>query len=72
MAKETRKGRKGWNARKTRKGGRKGLHGYMKFAAEVRPQILKENPKLRSDVVGVARKIGEKWRKLSAAEKSRY
>ena len=72
MAKQTRKGRKTSNARKTRKGGRKGLHGYMKFASEVRPQILKQHPEMKSDVIKVARKIGEQWRRLSPAEKSRY
>lgn len=71
MAKQTRKNRKGGKRAGTRKG-RKGLHGYMKFAAEVRPQILKQHPEMKSDVVKVARKIGEKWRAMSAAEKSRY
>lgn len=71
MAKQTRKNRKGAKRSGTRKG-HKGLHGYMKFASEMRPQILKENPGMRSDVVKVARKIGEKWRALSASEKSRY
>jgi len=59
---------------KTRKakGSKKSPNGYMKFASEVRPQILKENPELKSDVVKVARKIGEKWRSLTDAEKKRY
>jgi hypothetical protein len=59
--------------KKTRKqrGGRK-LNGYMKFAQKTRPEILRANPSLRSDVVAVARKIGEKWRALSPAEKARY
>jgi hypothetical protein len=59
---------------KTRKakGSKKSPNGYMKFASEVRPQILKENPGLKSDVVKVARKIGEKWRALTDAEKKRY
>lgn len=64
------------NSRKTRKaskgGAKKGPNGYMKFAAEVRPQILEEHPELKSDVVKVARKIGEKWRALSDSEKKRY
>lgn len=59
---------------KTRKakGSKKSPNGYMKFASQVRPQILKENPELKSDVVKVARKIGEKWRALTDAEKKRY
>lgn len=76
MANRTRRNRKNnvKNSRKnTRKqrGGRK-LNGYMKFAQKTRPEILRANPSLRSDVVAVARKIGEKWRALSATEKARY
>ena len=76
MANRTRRNRKNnvKNSRKnTRKqrGGRK-LNGYMKFAQKTRPEILSANPSLRSDVVAVARKIGEKWRALSATEKARY
>jgi HMG (high mobility group) box len=65
--------------RKHRKQGRKGprkgtrkMNPYMKFAKKVRPEILRQNPALRSDVVAVARKIGAKWRAMSAAEKARY
>lgn len=57
--------------RKARKQTRK-LNPYMKFAKKVRPEILKQHPALRSDVVAVARKIGAKWRSMSDAEKSRY
>jgi hypothetical protein len=61
------------NNKKTRKqrGGRK-LNGYMKFAQKTRPEILRANPSLRSDVVAVARKLGERWRSMSPAEKARY
>ena len=66
--KASKKGRKG-----TQKGGKKrGPNGYMKFAAEMRPKILKENPELKSDVVSVARKIGEAWRKMPEAERKKY
>lgn len=58
--------------RKNQAGGKRGPNGYMKFANKIRPQILKEHPELKSDVVGVARKIGEKWRSLSDAEKKKY
>lgn len=59
--------------KKTRKvGGKRKLNGYMKFAQKTRPEILRANPSLRSDVVSVARKIGEKWRALSPTEKARY
>ena len=66
--KASKKGRK-----VTQKGGKKrGPNGYMKFSAEMRPKILKEHPELKSDVVSVARKIGEAWRKMSDAEKKKY
>lgn len=71
----TRKNNAKKNSRKnTRKqnGGKRKLNGYMKFAQKTRPEILRANPSLRSDVVAVARKIGEKWRSLSPAEKARY
>lgn len=59
--------------RKAQAGGKKrGPNGYMKFANKIRPQILKEHPELKSDVVGVARKIGAKWRSMSDAEKAKY
>jgi HMG (high mobility group) box len=63
----------GLKNKKTRKqrGGRK-LNGYMKFAQKTRPEILRANPSLRSDVVAVARKLGERWRSMSPAEKARY
>ena len=61
------KGKKEKKAKGTRK-----LSGYMKFAQEIRPQLLKEDPSLRSDIPSIGRKIGEKWRALSDAEKARY
>lgn len=64
--------RKNNATRRKQAGGKRGPNGYMKFANKIRPQILKEHPELKSDVVGVARKIGEKWRSLSDAEKKKY
>jgi len=61
------KGKKAKKAKGTRK-----LSPYMKFAQEARPKILKENPEMKSDIIGVGRKIGEMWRALSDAEKARY
>jgi hypothetical protein len=58
---------------KTRKSGRSGkVSGYMKFSQKIRPDILKQHPELKTDVIGVARKIGEKWRALSQEEKNSY
>jgi hypothetical protein len=53
------------------KGTRK-LSPYMKFAQQARKEVLAENPSLKSDVIAVGRKIGEKWRALSDAEKAKY
>jgi hypothetical protein len=62
---------RGTKKMKKSKGTRK-LSGYMKFAQEVRPRILQENPNLKSDIPGMGRKIGQMWRNLSASEKARY
>lgn len=58
--------------RKEKKTRKSGLHGYMKFAKEVRPRILSEKPAMRSDVTLVAKEIGKRWRAMSEAEKKRY
>lgn len=60
--------------KKKQEGGKKTrkLSGYMKFAQKVRPEIIKENPALKSDIPGIGRKIGEMWRALSADEKAKY
>ena len=57
--------------RKASGGAKRGPNKYMKFANKIRPQVLKEHPELKSNIIAVARKIGEKWRALSEAEKSR-
>ena len=64
MGKKTKKAKK---AKGTRK-----LSPYMKFAQVARPKILKENPNLKSDIIGVGRKIGEMWRALPESEKAKY
>jgi hypothetical protein len=56
---------------KKAKGTRK-LSPYMKFAQEARPKVLKEHPEMKSDIIGVGRKIGEMWRALSDSEKAKY
>lgn len=60
--------------KKKQEGGKKTrkLSGYMKFAQKVRPEIIKEDPSLKSDIPGIGRKIGEMWRALSAEEKAKY
>ena len=56
------------------KGGKKTrkLSPYMKFAQKARQDILKENPSLKSDIPGMGRAIGAKWRALSDSEKAKY
>jgi hypothetical protein len=49
-----------------------GPNGYMKFSKEVRPKILAENPKMKSDVIAVAREIGKRWRAMSEEERKKY
>lgn len=69
------KGITGGKRNKTRKnqaGGKRGPNGYMKFMKEMRPKILKENPSMRSNVVAVAKKIGEAWRALPESERKKY
>jgi hypothetical protein len=59
--------------KKKQEGGKsRKLSGYMKFAQKVRPDLIKENPALKSDIPGIGRKIGEMWRALSADEKAKY
>ena len=57
----------GGGKKKTRK-----LSPYMKFAQKARQEILKENPALKSDIPGMGRAIGAKWRALSDSEKAKY
>lgn len=61
------KGKKEKKAKSTRK-----LSPYMKFAQKARQEVLAEHPELKSDVIAVGRKIGEKWRALSDSEKASY
>lgn len=70
MAKHTRRASR--HSRKSSRKGTRKMNPYMKFAQKARPEILKQNPHLKSDVVAVAKKIGAKWRSLSDAEKARY
>ena len=63
-------GKKGKNNTRKQEGGKKKLSGFMKFSKEERPNIMKENPGIEFTQVG--KKLGEKWRALSAAEKARY
>lgn len=62
--------------RKTRKAGKKvggakrALSGFMRFSQKMRPEVMRENPGIAFGDVG--RRLGEKWRSLSAGEKARY
>ena len=57
---------------RTRKTGvaKKPLSGFMKFCKEKRPEVMDENPDIAFGDVG--KRLGEKWRALSEAEKKKY
>ena len=44
----------------------------MAFAQQERKKIIAENPSLKSDIGKVGKMMGERWRKLSDAEKAKY
>jgi HMG (high mobility group) box len=58
--------------KKTRKvgGAKRAMSGFMKFSQKMRPEVMRENPGIAFGDVG--RRLGEKWRALSATEKARY
>lgn len=63
----------GGKKKKKQEGGKsRKLSPYMKFAQKVRPELIKENPALRSDIPGMGKAIGAKWRALSEEEKKRF
>jgi hypothetical protein len=45
---------------------------FMAFAQQERKKIIAENPSLKSDIGKVGKMMGERWRKLSDAEKAKY
>jgi hypothetical protein len=45
---------------------------FMAFAQQERKKIVAENPSLKSDIGKVGKLMGERWRKLSDAEKAKY
>jgi hypothetical protein len=48
------------------------MNPFMAFAKEERKKILAEDSSLKSDIAKVGKMMGERWRKLSDAEKARY
>jgi len=48
----------------------KPLQPYMRFAAEKRPELLRQRPELTVPQQGSA--LGELWRNLSESERQRY
>lgn len=49
---------------------KKPLSGYMLFAKEKRPEIIKKSPELTFGEVGKA--LGAAWKALSDAQKAKY
>lgn len=44
----------------------------MYYSIERRKQIVEAQPSLKSDIGGVAKRIGEEWRGLSSGQKTKY
>jgi hypothetical protein len=63
--KKEKKAKKDTKEKKPRK-----LNAYMVFAMEVRESVKKNNP--TASIIDIAKKIGEKWRAMSDAEKAKY
>jgi len=64
-AKTTKKEKKEKKEKKPRK-----LNAYMVFAMEIRESVKKNHP--TASITEIAKKIGEKWRAMSDAEKAKY
>jgi len=63
--KKEKKAKKDTKEKKPRK-----LNAYMVFAMEVRESVKKNNP--TASIIDIAKKIGEKWRAMTDAEKAKY
>lgn len=48
------------------------MNPFIAFSMEERKKIVDENPSLKSDIGKVGKMVGERWRKLSDAEKAKY
>ena len=62
----------GGSRRKTRKigGAKRKMSGFMKFSQKMRPEVMRQNPGIAFGDVG--KRLGERWRALSASEKAKY
>jgi len=48
------------------------MNPYIAFSMDERKKIVAENPSLKSDIGKVAKRVGERWRKLSDGEKAKF
>lgn len=48
------------------------MNPFIAFSMDERKKIIAENPGLKSDIGKVGKMVGERWRKLSDAEKAKY
>lgn len=48
------------------------MNPFIAFSMDERKKILAEDPSLKSDIGKVGKLVGERWRKLSDAEKAKY
>ena len=69
-AKNRKTTRKAKKSSESQAGGKRPLSGYMKFCKAERPAILKANPGIEFKDVG--KRLGAKWRSLSATEQGKY
>lgn len=67
-AKKEKKAKKDTKEKKEKKPRK--LNAYMVFAMEVRESVKKNHP--TASIIDIAKKIGEKWRALTDAQKASY
>lgn len=48
------------------------MNPYMAFSMEERKRIVSADPSRKSDIGGVAKEIGKKWKAMSESEKAKY
>ena len=48
------------------------MNPFIAFSMDERKKIVAENPSLKSDIGKVGKMVGERWRKLSDAEKAKF
>lgn len=55
-----------------KEGPKRPTSAFMYYSQERRKQIVAQDPSLRTNIGGVAKRIGEEWRGLTASAKTKY